>query len=63
MIAAPPVLPVLEQVNVFKSIVGDQYVLVDEEALHQYAHDETEDFHYLPDVIIKPRTADEISLI
>ena len=63
MIAAPPVLPVLEQVNVFKSIVGDQYVLVDEEALHQYAHDETEDFHYLPDVIIKPRTAEEISLI
>ncbi len=63
MIAAPTSLPVLEQVNAFKSIVGEQYVLVDEEALHQYAHDETEDLHFRPDVIIKPRTAEEISAI
>ena len=56
-------LPVLEQITAFKKIVGDAYVFVDEESLHQYAHDETEDLHFLPDVIIKPRTAEEISEI
>ncbi|MEJ7913034.1 MAG: FAD-binding protein, partial [Chitinophagaceae bacterium] len=63
MISAPLLLPVLEQLNSFNSIVGEQYVLVDKEALHHYAHDETEDLHYLPDVIIRPRTAEEISEI
>lgn len=63
MITATLLLPVLEQLNSFKSIVGEQYVLVDKEALQHYAHDETEDLHYLPDVIIRPRTAGEISLI
>jgi len=63
MMTAPTPLPVLEQLEAFKAIVGAQYVLVDEEALHQYAHDETEDLHFRPDVIIKPRTAEEISAI
>jgi glycolate oxidase len=56
-------IPVLEQLDHFRQIVGDAYVLVDEEALHQYAHDETEDLHYLPDVVVKPRTAEEISAV
>ena len=56
-------LPVLEQLHAFRQIVGDAYVLVDDEALHQYAHDETEDLHFLPDVVIKPRTAEEISAV
>src|SRR5213083_2610459 len=47
----------------FKKIVGDNFVLVDEESLHHYSHDETEDLHYLPEVVIKPRTAEEISAI
>jgi glycolate oxidase len=38
-------------------------VLVDEESLNNYSHDETEDLHYLPDVVIKPRSAEEISSI
>ncbi len=61
MLTATQTLPVLEQLNAFKSIVGEQYVLIDEESLHHYAHDETEDLHFRPDVIIKPRTAEEIS--
>ena len=28
-----------------------------------YSHDETEDFHFLPDVVLKPRTTEEISAI
>ncbi|HUP12163.1 MAG TPA: FAD-binding protein [Niastella sp.] len=55
--------PVLEQLNTFKSIVGAAYVFVEDEVLHAYAHDETEDLHYLPNVVLKPRTAEEISAI
>jgi glycolate oxidase len=46
-----------------REIVGAAYVLVDEEALNQYAHDETENLHFLPAMVVKPRTADEISQI
>ena len=63
MIKSTQVIPVMEQLAAFKEIAGDQFVFVDEEVLHQYAHDETEDLHFLPDVVIKPRTAEEISRI
>jgi glycolate oxidase len=44
-----------------KSIVGEQYVFVDDESLENYGHDETEHLLYLPSVVVKPRTAEEIS--
>jgi glycolate oxidase len=47
----------------FKRILGEKHVLVDEESLHHYSHDETEDLHFLPDVVLKPRTAEEISAV
>lgn len=47
----------------FKNIVGNNYVLLDEETLQHFAHDETENLHFLPEVVIKPRTAEEISAI
>ena len=50
-------------IEAFKKIAGDKYVLVDEESLHHYSHDETEDLHFPPEVVIKPRTAEEISAI
>ncbi len=50
-------------IELFKKIAGDTYVLVDEESLNNYAHDETENLHFLPDIVIKPRTAEEISRI
>ena len=50
-------------INTFKTIVGEQYVFVDDENLYKYSHDETENLHYLPEVVIKPRTAEEISEI
>jgi glycolate oxidase len=52
-----------QHVEDFKKIVGEKFVLVDEEALYHYSHDETEDLHFLPDVVVKPRTAEEISAI
>ena len=53
----------LEYIGPFKKIVGESNVLVDEDSLHNYAHDETENLHFLPDVVIKPRHAAEISAI
>ncbi len=53
----------LEHLEEFKNIVGDKYVFVDEEILRSYGHDETEHLHFPPDVVIKPRTAEEISAI
>jgi glycolate oxidase len=63
MVMETGVLPVLEQLETFRKIVGAQYVFADRDVLHQYAHDETEDLHYLPDVVIKPSSAEEISQI
>ena len=50
-------------IEVFKKIVGEKFVLVDEDSLRHYAHDETEDLHYFPELVIKPKTAEEISAI
>ncbi|MBI2729978.1 MAG: FAD-binding protein [Sphingobacteriales bacterium] len=47
----------------FKEIVGETYVLLDGDTLFNYGHDETEALNYLPEVVIKPRTAEEISAI
>ncbi|HMI77354.1 MAG TPA: FAD-binding protein [Ferruginibacter sp.] len=51
----------LKWVESFKKIVGDAYVFADDESLNSYAHDETENLHFPPDIVIKPRTAKEIS--
>lgn len=45
----------------FKIIVGSQFVFDDTESLEKYAHDETENLLYRPEIVIKPRSADEIS--
>ena len=47
----------------FKIIVGSQFVFDDTESLEKYAHDETENLLYRPEIVIKPRSADEISSI
>jgi len=44
-------------------IAGPDNVFIDGENLEKYAHDETEDLHYLPEVVVKPRTAAEIANI
>lgn len=47
----------------FQEIVGVEHLYLDQESLDNYSHDETEHLHYLPDVVIKPKTAGEISEI
>ncbi len=46
-----------------RSIVGASYLFMDEETLNYYAHDETENLHFMPEVVVKPRTPQEISAI
>ncbi len=47
----------------FQTIVGEQYVFTDAENKQKYGHDETENLYFEPDVIIKPRTAEEVSRV
>src|SRR5215213_5551824 len=54
---------VLNHIEAFKKIVGPEFVFIDDEVLSHYSHDETEDLHFLPDIVIKPATAEEISAI
>lgn len=49
--------------EVFAEIVGGPYVLTDEDALKNASSDETEDLEYMPEVVIKPGSAEEISRI
>ncbi len=50
-------------VDELKRICGNDYVLVDEEALENYGHDETEDLLFKPSVVVKPRTPEEIAAV
>jgi len=50
-------------VEEFKRIVGENNVFADEEALNHYAHDQTENLHYPPELVVKPANAEEISSI
>lgn len=50
-------------ISEFEAIIGKEHVLVDPEKRHAYSHDETEDYSFLPDVVLKPGTTEEISRI
>src|SRR6218665_2342686 len=50
-------------ISELKQIVGDVYVFADAENRTNYGHDETEALVFLPEAVVKPRTAQEISQI
>jgi len=50
-------------VNQFRQIVGENYLLVDTESLNRYGRDETEELLYPPEIVLRPRTTEEISAI
>jgi glycolate oxidase len=52
-----------KHITAFTKIVGENNVLRDDEALDKYAHDETEDLYFLPDIVLRPGSAAEISAI
>jgi len=49
--------------SLLKQTVGEDYILTGDEHLAGYGHDETEQLVFLPEVVLKPRTAEEISAI
>lgn len=51
------------QIKQFKSIVGEPFVIIDSERMEAYSHDYTEDLKFYPEVVVKPRTAEEVSEI
>ncbi len=48
-------------VSLFIEIVGEQNVLLNEDQKGDYAHDKTEDYFFMPDVVVKPGTPEEVS--
>ena len=50
-------------IDIFRTIVGKQFVFIDEGSLEKYSKDETEDLSYLPEVVLKPGDAKEVSQI
>lgn len=46
-----------------KDIAGEDAVITQHDALEKYSHDETEDLHYYPEVVVKPGTPQEISAL
>jgi glycolate oxidase len=46
-----------------KTIVGDDAVVSNHADLEKYSHDETEDLHFYPEVVVKPKSPEEISAL
>jgi glycolate oxidase len=51
---------ILDQV---RSIVGADAIITSHEELERYSHDETEDLHYYPEVVAKPKTVEEVAAL
>ena len=52
-----------QHVDQLRTIIGSEHVYVDAETLDYFSHDETENLKFLPEVVVKPRTSEEISAI
>lgn len=50
-----------QHTQAFNKILGEAFVLTDEETRNNYAHDETENLHFLPDIVVKPANAEELA--
>jgi glycolate oxidase len=53
----------LDLISRFKAIVGKSNVILEEEKRFDYSHDQTEDYSFLPDVVLRPSSPEEISKI
>ena len=51
----------IDDISFLKKVIGVNFVFTDEEKLAEYSHDETEDLSYPPEVVLKPKTSDEIA--
>lgn len=51
------------QINTFQQIVGQPFVIINEEDKLLYAHDHTEDLQYMPEIVVKPKTVEEVAAV
>ncbi|MDL5048885.1 FAD-linked oxidase C-terminal domain-containing protein [Oscillatoria amoena NRMC-F 0135] len=51
----------IDIVSQFEAIVGKENVILDKELRGEYAHDKTEDYSFLPSVVVKPGSTREVS--
>ncbi|WP_035756218.1 FAD-binding oxidoreductase [Hugenholtzia roseola] len=47
----------------FQRLIGAEFVLTDDEARFRYSKDHTEDYSFLPDVVLKPANTEQVSQI
>jgi glycolate oxidase len=52
-----------EIIKELEKIVGSDYLFLDQETRNHYGHDETEDYVFPPNVVLKPANAQEVSQI
>ena len=52
-----------QHISFFKTILEERYVLSDNDNLGRCASDQTEDLHYLPEIVLQPGTTSEVSSI
>ncbi|MCE1164117.1 MAG: FAD-binding protein [Bacteroidetes bacterium] len=50
-------------IEFLNEIAGKEFVYTDSESIDKYSRDETEDFSFPPDVVVKPANAEQISRI
>ena len=53
----------INDVSFLKTIIGSKFVFTDEENLLIYSKDETEDLLYPPEIVVKPKTTNEVARI
>lgn len=56
-------LKVKDLINQWETLLGNENVKYDNDSLLNYSHDETEDLSFLPEVVLKPSTPQQISEI
>jgi glycolate oxidase len=50
-------------VEALRGAIAGDHVHVDEEHRHAYGHDETEDLNHPPEVVVRPRTTEEVAAV
>jgi len=52
-----------EIIQKLTAIVGENYIFTDQETRNHYGHDETEDYVFPPNVVVKPANSEEIAAV
>ena len=52
-----------EVVSRFTALLGESFVITGEEQKRDYGHDKTEDYFFMPEVVVKPGTPEDVSAV